>query len=1288
MRQIVDATQIDRWFVPEKRDAQELLPHLMRKLIIATLTSESLVSIRVPVGDQISLPGYDGMVETTASHPYVPMGRSVWEMGTGEPGSKAEHDYRRRSEIPEITDRKSMAFVFVSPHHFRGKDKWIKDKEREKVWREVRVIDVVDLDTWLDLQPGVARWLARQMGIPVDGLRDLEELKLEEYDSRYGLQISPQLIIGGRDESLNELQVWLCSDSRRITIEGDSIEEAVGFIWAAIVTLPDNQRDSLIPRVLFVSTPEALDYLSSLQMPHIIVTLTPEVHRKAFSLHSSLTRILSPEAASSVSSRQSNDSIKLPTIRRQACEEALVALGFLRQRAQKITRESKGKLAAIFWMASEEYHSRPAWMAHGTGWELIPILLVGQWSTENENDRRAVESLAGCPYAEIERIITKWVHPTGPLVRRGAFWDWLAWDYAWTRLSPFIEKAHVQRFIELAKQLLGTPDPRLELAAEDQWAAGLYGKERPYSTALLGGIVGSIVQLALNRDRLTSVDGQAIADAFVRDLLNREADSRTVTWLSVAKWLPDLAEASPDSFLLSLENALHDSEFVKAIFQEGGMFGSNPHTYVLWALERLAWSKDYLSRITLLLGKLAASDPGGKLGNRPENSLTGIFLPWYLQTDADLPERLNAIDLLYAQNPDVAWSFAVSLLPDETTVGSPTADPQWRPWKPYDESKSRDREYWSFVEELLARMMKWAGNSGVRWADLVRTYAGLRPYHKLADNLLASVKAVEPDNLDEQSRGFVTEALRKILSHHREFPEADWALKEADLHPFDELYAKFQPRDPVEQHKWLFVSWPELSRDRNLDYEQHIAGVQEARYQAVRKIYEDQKLTGLVSLAEKVERPDEVGIALSRIQFDGNVEAEFLAQALDDVARRDHIPARLRMAWGYIHASYRRDGDTWIDRVILVKGIVWDSRRYTNLALGLPADGHTWDLVEGWGDETEKEYWSRASIHYLEKLERDAERAIRRLLQAGRPYQALDLAGMCIRTTRRDASESILMSTELIVGLLNDTPRHNPGEEWYPPSMTTVSNHVESLLETLDNRGVDSSVLAGLEWIWMPALTHSKRGLRALQTALSSEPKLFVDTLKLVFRADNEESREVSDEDRARATQAYRLLEYWKKVPGTVEQELITERAEGDIVFSKGRVDRVALFKWVEEARHLARECNRCAIGDLRIGHVLAFAPEDVDGTWPCETVRALIEELKSEELERGLSTSLYNRRGAHVRSKGGDQERALAKKFRGLSDLVKSKWLRTAAMLRKIAEGYEREARWHDEEDALEEFE
>jgi hypothetical protein len=1263
----------------------------VRKLITTSLDPKDLISIRIPVGDQVNLPGYDGTVVTSTHHLYVPDKQSVWEMGTGDPKQKANAVYNSRSKDPGEVDPKATTFVFVTPHEFRDRDVWLRDKKAQDLWKDVVVIDVVDLDTWMEQNFGVARWLARQMGVPVEGVRDLEGFKKEELDARYGINISPQLVIAGRNDAVSELQNWILSDSNNVRIEGDSLEEGAAFVTAAVSTIQEKERDAIISRVLFVTNVSILDYLTTVRDSYIIVALNSEVRRKAVALACPQLRIVSPVVRGPRTTRANIPSISLGSIARHASEEALVSMGLLRQNAERIARESKGKLAAVFWMIAKETDTQPNWTTPAAARELIPILLAGQWVVDNESDKTALEQISSCDYGEVENRTAKWMHPFGPLVRRGRISDWLAWEYAWTSLAPFIETTHITKFLNVAKSVLGTLDPKLELDKQQRWAAAMFGKEHPYSNPLRTGLVGSVAQLAINSSNLTSIDGQSIADRFVDELLGGDGASRNGTWMSVAQWLPDLAEAAPTAFLKKLNDALDDKDFVSLLFEESGMFGWSAHTYVLWALERLAWSNHFLSQVTLALGELAAVDPGSRTSNRPSNSLTGIFLPWHPRTDANSTEQFNVIDLLYSQEPGIAWDLAVSLLPDETGVAFPTAEPQWRSWKPYDEKKVMVKDYWSFIDELIRRMVRWAEHSGERWASLVGSYNSLRHgYPKLADQLISSLQDLSVQSIGESDCAIVAESLRKQLAQHREFPEADWAMSEQELEPLQALYEKLKPENPVEQNTWLFTSWPDIPKSQELSYEQHMQIVQDARRQAVEVIYSSRGLSGLYALAEKVERPEEIGFALSRIVIAQDVEIDFLRQTLGAVATKTQIPSLLRTAWGYILGIYRQQGSAWIDRVTTTTQISWNTNRYTNFALGLPAEPSTWDRVSDSNVDVDNLYWERIAIHYLENPERDGERVVKRLLRAGRPYRALDLCGMSVRLARRGQTDSdaLPIPSHVVIQVLEEAPKFNPSDEWYPPSLNTVGHHVEQLLDILEKDGTEANLLVKLEWIWLPLLEHGTRRLKSLQGTLSSDPGLFVEFLKLVFRGDNEETRDLSDQEKLKVQQAYRLLEAWKTPPGVVDTEQIQNRDDGDIVFPNGHINEEALLNWIMTARKLAQECGRLEICDSRIGQVLAYTPKEHDETWPCEPVRNLLETIKSDKLERGLAIGVYNKRGVHIQAKGGVQEKKLAEKFETYATRVQSKWPRTAAMLRSITLGFEHDARREAESDSIEEFE
>ena len=95
MRSFVTATMVAQRLCSPSRDGQELLPHLVEKLVTASLPRERIKRIRFPHGDEIYLHGGDGVlaIDEDVSHPFIPSGISLWEMGTSiDPQSKANDD--------------------------------------------------------------------------------------------------------------------------------------------------------------------------------------------------------------------------------------------------------------------------------------------------------------------------------------------------------------------------------------------------------------------------------------------------------------------------------------------------------------------------------------------------------------------------------------------------------------------------------------------------------------------------------------------------------------------------------------------------------------------------------------------------------------------------------------------------------------------------------------------------------------------------------------------------------------------------------------------------------------------------------------------------------------------------------------------------------------------------------------------------------------------------------------------------------------------------------------------
>ena len=97
--------------------------------------------------------------------------------------------------------------------------------------------------------------------------------------------------------------------------------------------------------------------------------------------------------------------------------------------------------------------------------------------------------------------------------------------------------------------------------------------------------------------------------------------------------------------------------------------------------------------------------------------------------------------------------------------------------------------------------------------------------------------------------------------------------------------------------------------------------------------------------------------------------------------------------------------------------------------------------------------------------------------------------------------------------------------------------------------------------------------------------------------------------------------------PSKTQHPELTKLFPADSVFKhpglrEDGLDEHVLGAWIDEVRRLGTETDRVAVTDSFIGRLLAHAPPDRDAGWPHKAVRRQIEQIKSEELERGLQLS------------------------------------------------------------------
>ncbi len=151
----VTANDIKNWTATNKRRAEEVLPLLVKKLILASCNPKN---IDFPSGDAIAIGGWDGTLEIDEATEFLPAGMSGWEFGTNEAvKGKADGDYSKRLKTPAPFKLDETTFVFVTSRVWKNRKDWVQLKQLDKKWKDVKGVNAETLESWLETCPAVHR---------------------------------------------------------------------------------------------------------------------------------------------------------------------------------------------------------------------------------------------------------------------------------------------------------------------------------------------------------------------------------------------------------------------------------------------------------------------------------------------------------------------------------------------------------------------------------------------------------------------------------------------------------------------------------------------------------------------------------------------------------------------------------------------------------------------------------------------------------------------------------------------------------------------------------------------------------------------------------------------------------------------------------------------------------------------------------------------------------------------------------------------------------------------------
>lgn len=1252
----IKANEIEDW-AATSISARTRLPVFLRTLINST--GVGLSKVDFPGNDDGERRGKDGVTVALEGTPWVPKGKSHWEFGCNKrPKTKADQDYANKTRDHSSEERKETEFIFVTPRRWSGKQDWEDAHRKKGQWKDVRVLDASNLEQWLEQSIAAQAWFAAETLCPSNGAYPLDKC-WKDWADVTNPPLPSSLFAAAIEVGADIVASRLTKPPESPTIiAADSKEEGLAYL-AQLFNEAGGDLAKFRDRIVVFQESGVLPKLAAGTTSFIAVAATRDVEIELAPYCQSIhTIVVHPRNVANAEPH-----VVLEPLHDTAFRKSLEELEYTRDDIDKLGRESGRSLTVLRRrLAKVPIVRTPQWAAQtDTAQQLAPFLFAGAWTSINTSDQAVVSLLSGgVDYPTLEKRLQALTGindaPTWSIDKYRGIVSKIDLLFA---IGVVMTESDLNNYFEVAHLVLSEDDPSLDLPEKDRWAANIYGKTRETSSALRDGISETLVLLAVHGNTLfqerLGIDVEALAAQLVRKLLT---PLTTRTLEAQERDLPTYAEAAPSEFLSIVEEDLKSSEPASLALMrpvESDMFGGCVRSGLLWALEGLAWPSSMLARSATILGRLAQIQIDDNWANKPIESLRAIFRSWMPQTEASLEQRIAVIKRLVEEVPAIAWQVCVDQFGDLHQVGHYSHKPRWRNDGHGFGEPLQDDEIHAFRLAMIEMSLSWTAHNCDTLGDLIERLYGLNEDQRAT--VWKLVKSWAESGASDKEKVWVSEKIRvTVLSK----PEV------GGLAAFAKTACKaLEPTDTVWKHEWLFrqdsvdESADELHNE-DTDFHARDERIAQQRKEALQEILADSGVDGVLELAELGKAPGRIGGTMAIVLAEDRI-ASFVLNAMP---AGSESWTRNNLVYGMLHAL----SDDLRAQVLKTISSSLNSSNFSEILRFAPFVGATWVLVDKLDSTSQDSYWANVSPDWRHQSDVDLNDGVERLLAAKRPRAAFSWVHFMLENIRPALVFRLL--SEIATG--NDEPPEHYKLDGY---------YIAEAFKILDDSGeFTTDQLTGLEFSYVEALsrkhgTHGKRGVPSLELYIDDHPEFFAEVISWVFKRgdDGGDSKEMNVDPKlvkSRAERGYRLLGALERIPGRNKQ---------------GDIDADRFLKWLMEVRRSCDALGRQVPGDLMLGQLIAKAPADADGVWPCEPVRDGLERINSRDIARGIRTGLYNLRGFHARGPGGDQEKNIAAKYRRWTASLEFSHPYVAAILRSMAESYDDDGRYHDTEAKIE---
>lgn len=581
------------------------------------------------------------------------------------------------------------------------------------------------------------------------------------------------------------------------------------------------------------------------------------------------------------------------------------------------------------------------------------------------------------------------------------------------------------------------------------------------------------------------------------------------------------------------------------------------------------------------------------------------------QTAASLDERVRALEALSKNHREIGWQVCVTQFETGSRLGQYSHRPRWRGDASGAGQVVTTKECYEFTRKAVDISLAWPEHDERTLGDLVERLQGLSNEHQA--NVWNLISRWVEGSPAEDKKAALRERVRRYAFTRR---SAHRNISKENADRARLAYEQLSPRDPITRHRWLFAAeWVEESFDeleeRDFSFETRARRIKQERKAALHEIWGQQHFQGIEQLVLSGDAGRAIGALMSEV-VRGSAKSVAFVRCCLEAAKGE---AKARIEWclrGYLY-SLDPERLTGVVNEIAKSGSDED---LLLIFLCMPFSSKTWRDIDAQGPQVRDRYWQNVISHWDNHAPEDVTELLDTLLEAKRPLAAFHAVHMDwekVETTR-------------LIGLLRAVAISSDER---PAPMKLSQYRVSKAFSALHKRQrVTTQEKAQLEFMYLDALSdRSEHGIPNLEQEIARSPDLYMQAIATTFlrRDDGSDPPEWRFDDKkaheraARST--YRLLNKIKRIPGTDKN---------------GTVKVNDLKEWLSRVRELCRAHGRAEIGDQMIGQLLARAPVDETGVWPCRPVCEAMQWMSSEEVGRGFNIATRNARSVHWHGEGG----------------------------------------------------